>query len=176
VFDLSNYTYDRQDGEMVCIGEELKSSMDIKAGLLIKACVFDLGVRGKRLLLTAHHLVVDGVSWRIILEDLANLLTQNNDNHEAELPMKTLSVQKWASTLEKYAENNAVKDMKYWDEVLGKLYSMDTDIDAGRDDIGHSISISTKVSRREVNMLSAANSAYGTQTVDILITGLMHLM
>lgn len=174
VFDLLHYPYDKQDSEMVCIGEELKSSMDIENGLLIKSCVFDLGTRGKRLLLTAHHLVIDGVSWRIVLEDLANLLSHNNNNKEAILPMKTLSIQKWALALARYAQNYALEDVKYWEGLLGKHYTMDTDFDTGSDTVEHSNSICAKVNKREVNMLlSTANSAYGTQTVEILMISLI---
>ncbi|WP_186239530.1 non-ribosomal peptide synthetase [Burkholderia gladioli] len=57
-------------------GEEAQRSLDPLAGRLVKAVAFrapelaDGAVEG-RLLLVIHHLAVDGVSWRILLADLA---------------------------------------------------------------------------------------------------------
>ena len=46
-------------------------SLDLQAGPLLRAVLFELGAQQpQRLLLSIHHLVVDGVSWRILLEDL----------------------------------------------------------------------------------------------------------
>ena len=51
--------------------EQVQGSLDLGRGRLVKAVEYELGEgRGRRLLLTIHHLVVDGVSWRILVEDL----------------------------------------------------------------------------------------------------------
>ena len=46
-------------------------ALDLQDGPLMRAALFGLGPAGARLLLVLHHLVVDGVSWRVLLEDLA---------------------------------------------------------------------------------------------------------
>src|SRR5690606_25109727 len=48
-----------------------RAALDPEAGVMVRAVWFDAGDRPGRLLLLAHHLVVDGVSWRILLPDLA---------------------------------------------------------------------------------------------------------
>ena len=53
-------------------GGHLQASFDIEHGPLIRAAYFDFGAdEPGRLLIAAHHLTVDGVSWRVLLEDLA---------------------------------------------------------------------------------------------------------
>ena len=53
--------------------DEVQQGMGLASGPLLRAALFDLGAgRGQRLLLAVHHLAVDGVSWRILLEDLAD--------------------------------------------------------------------------------------------------------
>ncbi|GAA2889804.1 hypothetical protein GCM10010443_61410 [Actinoplanes cyaneus] len=51
--------------------EAAADRLDPAAGAMVQAVWFDLGEQSGRLLLVAHHLVVDGVSWRILAEDLA---------------------------------------------------------------------------------------------------------
>ncbi|GIM89168.1 non-ribosomal peptide synthetase [Paractinoplanes toevensis] len=51
--------------------EAAADRLDPAAGTMVQAVWFDRGARPGRLLLVAHHLVVDGVSWRILAEDLA---------------------------------------------------------------------------------------------------------
>ncbi|MFC4070636.1 amino acid adenylation domain-containing protein, partial [Actinoplanes subglobosus] len=51
--------------------EAAADRLDPAAGIMVQAVWFDRGDQPGRLLLVAHHLVVDGVSWRIIAEDLA---------------------------------------------------------------------------------------------------------
>ena len=49
---------------------ELQASLDLGRGPLVRGRCSISERDGERLLLVAHHLVVDGVSWRVLLEDL----------------------------------------------------------------------------------------------------------
>jgi amino acid adenylation domain-containing protein/non-ribosomal peptide synthase protein (TIGR01720 family) len=75
----------------------LQAGMDLARGPLMRAAYFDAGpgVPG-RLFVAVHHLVFDGVSWRIFLEDMEAVLERG----ESALPPKTTSYQRWASVLE----------------------------------------------------------------------------
>ena len=69
--DLSALPADEQGPAVTARATELQASLDLEAGPLLRAALFDLGPdRSARLLLVIHHLAVDGVSWRILLEDL----------------------------------------------------------------------------------------------------------
>ncbi|MGM1050339.1 MAG: amino acid adenylation domain-containing protein [Bacillota bacterium] len=130
-YDLSDYPENYQEEKVKELGNRLKSGFDIENGLLFKACVFNLGKRGQMLLLTAHHLVVDGVSWRIILEDLDCMLSQLENNMEISLPPKTHSFMKWSEELEGYAKNEFEAEMQYWSFISGQNFHFPVDFDKG---------------------------------------------
>jgi non-ribosomal peptide synthase protein (TIGR01720 family) len=70
-------------------------------------------LRPDRLLLTIHHLAVDGVSWRILADDLAALL------HGSLLPAHTTSFRRWAQQLILDAHRpERVKELSHWEDVL----------------------------------------------------------
>ncbi len=81
---------------------EAQASLDLAAGPLARAVWFDLPRGEARLLLVVHHLAVDGVSWRILLEDLETALRHGADG-EAALPAKTTSFRRWAERLVEHA-------------------------------------------------------------------------
>ncbi|MFG0350400.1 condensation domain-containing protein, partial [Pseudomonas sp. zbq_5] len=60
----------RSAEEIEATCEEAQRSLDLAQGPLLRAVLIDLADGGQRLLLVIHHLVVDGVSWRVLLEDL----------------------------------------------------------------------------------------------------------
>ncbi|WP_139491844.1 non-ribosomal peptide synthetase [Brevibacillus dissolubilis] len=87
-----------------------QNQLNLSEDLLIKAIVFDLAEQGKYLLLIVHHLVIDGVSWRFMLQDVERLY----DTKLTEpLPRKTTSYKEWSSKLENFAKEEAV-DVSYW--------------------------------------------------------------
>ncbi|AQH02989.1 hypothetical protein A9R05_29390 [Burkholderia sp. KK1] len=68
-------------------------------GRLMRAVWFDRGERPGRLLLTLHHCVVDGVSWRILLDDLAEAHTLAARGEPPLLPPVPTSFRRWARHL-----------------------------------------------------------------------------
>ena len=70
------------------------------------------------LLLTAHHLLVDAASWRILIEDLGTALSQISSGLAVELPGRTTSLHAWSSALrgpDGIAAAN--RQRTYWDGV-----------------------------------------------------------
>ncbi len=74
------------------------NSTDLAAGPLFAAVLYHLD-DGDRLLLTAHHLVVDAVSWRILLQDLHTAYRQSLTGRAIDLGAKTTSFREWAERL-----------------------------------------------------------------------------
>ncbi|HLL47246.1 MAG TPA: condensation domain-containing protein, partial [Longimicrobiaceae bacterium] len=69
--ELSGATDAERAAEIERLSARAQASLDLEAGPLLRAVHFDLGAdRPGRLLLVVHHLAVDGVSWRILAEDL----------------------------------------------------------------------------------------------------------
>ncbi|WP_276540091.1 non-ribosomal peptide synthetase [Streptomyces hygroscopicus] len=79
---------------------EARAGLAPRDGRMVRAVWFDAGAgRPGRLLLVAHHLVVDGVSWRILLRDLADIATAVAAGREPELTPVGTSVRRWSELL-----------------------------------------------------------------------------
>ncbi|MFT5822221.1 MAG: amino acid adenylation domain-containing protein [Crocinitomix sp.] len=95
--------------------DTLQANISLNEGPLVKVAHFKLK-EDDRLALIIHHLVVDGVSWRILLEDLSSLYTAFKADDKATLPLKTDSFQKWAQSLNDYAKSNRINAVRtYWE-------------------------------------------------------------
>ena len=87
----------------------------IDEDLLIRPCfVEENGVSYLRII--AHHLIVDGVSWRILLDDLAMLLRQAREQNPLRLSEKGLSYQQYAENLLKKQQGFAASSA-LWEEI-----------------------------------------------------------
>ncbi|WP_212004587.1 non-ribosomal peptide synthetase [Chitinophaga sp. HK235] len=72
-----------------------------------------------RLLLVVHHLAIDSVSWRILLDDLHLLLKDESDNSEAVLGRKGSSYRQWYEALAAYGSRpRLLGQIPYWEQVV----------------------------------------------------------
>ena len=93
-----------------------QKSLDIEKGPVLRA-VYLKGKAGKagRLFVVVHHLVVDGVSWRVLLSDLEQGYGQWREGQRIELGRKSSSYQQWGEELKKYGESEELeKEREYW--------------------------------------------------------------
>lgn len=158
------------------IAQELQCSLDISQGRLLKAAIFH-SANGDYVFLCIHHLVVDGISWRIILEDLSNLYTAIDEKAEVKLPQKTLSYQQWSEKLYEYSKSFQLKqEYDYWitTEQLVKAGRL---VETVSDKPGELISTDLFLSEQETEeLLYHANQAYNTEINDLLLTALFRAM
>lgn len=116
--DLSDVADQHSELEALC--EQLQSSLNIETGPLIKLAYFKMPGNGYRLLMLAHHLIIDGVSWRILLADMKKAMSQISQGQLVELAPKTSSYQVWARFLEEYGQSlRLVAQQDYWQKQLG---------------------------------------------------------
>lgn len=81
-----------------------QASLDLSNGPVMRVVLFRLGSdQPDRLLIVIHHLVVDAISWRILLEDFATAYKQLERGEAIRLPAKTTSFKEWANRLERYS-------------------------------------------------------------------------
>lgn len=74
-----------------------------------------------RLIVVAHHLAVDGVSWRILLPDFATAWSQISAGHAAELPAPGTSMRRWAHALAEDAQRGErVAELAWWRSVVDR--------------------------------------------------------
>lgn len=167
---LSDLTDSVQLEKMTSIAERLKGCMDIGHDILLKACIFNLGQQ-RIMILTAHHLVVDGVSWRIILDDMDTLMEQLQNKQKLTLPAKTVSYQVWSEQLLKHSEE-VMNEADYWNNILCQQFEFPL-IDYEGDDKEHSTNtILSKLSIDMTKLLLEAQEVYNTNTEELLITAL----
>src|SRR5690606_35709237 len=74
----------------------IQSSLSLESGPLMKAVIYHTD-QGDKLLIVIHHLVMDGISWRILLEDLQDLYDQKKQGTtNLALSKKTASFRDWS--------------------------------------------------------------------------------
>jgi NRPS condensation-like uncharacterized protein len=93
-------------------------SLDITRGPLLRAVYFHAHDEKKsRLFLVIHHLVVDDVSWRVLLRDLDVSYRQLSSNGPIQLAAENSTYQQWAQALTAYATSDALqRERDYWRE------------------------------------------------------------
>ncbi|MDR0945206.1 MAG: condensation domain-containing protein [Bifidobacteriaceae bacterium] len=102
-------------------GGALQAGFDIVHGPLVAAAVFHCA-DADRLLLAIHHLVVDAVSWPVILEDLATALAALAQGRTPALRPPSTTYRHWVEALRGYGETAAAKDQtEYWRAVASAV-------------------------------------------------------
>lgn len=128
VYDLSDYQEDMCQDIMQYVCKRAMSEFDIEKKLLIKACLFNFGNHPKKLFITVHHLAIDGISWRILVEDISMAMECIIGKREIALPKKSSSYQEWGEWVNAQANRLSIKNEKsYWDEVVSNEFVFPTD-------------------------------------------------
>lgn len=156
---------------------EYQQSLDIENGVLVRAVLFETPEQQEhnRLLIAVHHLAVDGVSWRILLEDLEWLLTGLYDKKEVKLGNKTSSYRSWYEALERYSQSNDLREQaNYWNDVVRQESTLPVD-KARKQQVtinetqSHLVRIGSAQTKQ---LLHEVPKAYHTEINDILMAAL----
>ncbi|MEQ3595461.1 condensation domain-containing protein, partial [Bacillus albus] len=100
--------------------DSIQGELNIENGPLIKASIFQTN-KGDHLVIVVHHLIIDGVSWGILLEDLETAYEQAVSGEKIQLPEKTTSYKEWTTELWNYAKEEVVNEKAYWEDVENRL-------------------------------------------------------
>ncbi|MBW4575238.1 MAG: amino acid adenylation domain-containing protein [Aphanothece sp. CMT-3BRIN-NPC111] len=175
--DLSTLSPDEQIAAMETAATEIQASLNLEKGSIIRVALFDLGKdKPSRLLIAIHHLAVDGVSWRILLEDFEIAYQQLSRGESIQLPAKTTSFKQWAERLTKYAQSAELQqELDYWLAESRKLVSrLPLDYSEGANTVATSRTVSVKLSIEETQaLLQEVPKTYRTQINDVLLTALV---
>ncbi|MGG1878421.1 amino acid adenylation domain-containing protein, partial [Paenibacillus cisolokensis] len=157
---------------------EIQSSFDLRNGPLVKAALY-YTPDGTHLLLVIHHLVVDGVSWRILLEDLNKAYHQALAGEEISLPPKTASMLLWSQELSAYAKSHHLRrELPYWQALLTEMNEMpsltqaDQSMSAAHKAqliLNEQVELSTGHTDQ---LLHSSNQAYNTEINDLLLSAI----
>jgi len=171
--DLSSLSEAEQKPAIEAKAAELQASLNLTEGPLVRVALFDLGKeKPGRLLLAIHHLAVDGVSWRILLEDLQTGYQQLSRGAEISLPAKTTSFKHWAERLEEYAQSGALdQELAYWlPQSRKSVRRLPVDTPGGANTVGSSRTVTVSLSPEETEaLLHQVPTSYRTQINDVLL-------
>ena len=176
VYRLADQSATQQHQSIEALATSLQAGLNISDGPMIRVALFDLG-ESVRLLLLAHHLVVDSISWGILLEDVYAAYHQLQNQQTVQLALKTTSYRQWAEQLHDYATAEALHhERAYW------LDPRRQEVAALPEMHGTDLTLNTEASAKTVQvvldqhltrqLLQDVPHAYNTQINDILLAAL----
>jgi amino acid adenylation domain-containing protein/non-ribosomal peptide synthase protein (TIGR01720 family) len=151
----------------------LQAGFDLPAGPLTRLCLFHGGPA--RLLWVTHHLVVDGVSWRVLLEDLEGAYRQAAQGLLPILPPKTTSFQEWARRLTAHAGSEALaRELDFWRETArASVPRLPVDFVSISDLVGDEATVSFELNAEETSdLLQKLPAVYHNRIDDALLSAL----
>ncbi len=174
VIDLTKVAADRLDERVREAVVACQASLDLSTGPLLQVRLLQLGHgRPSRLLFVAHHLVVDGVSWRILLGDFSTAYAQVLGTEPVALPAKTTSFRSWTTRLTELAPT---LDSQYWlSAPLGGVHALPTDQPkaAGANTVASAREVTRTLDAETTTaLLQEVPRAYTTEINDVLLAGL----
>ncbi|NML37857.1 amino acid adenylation domain-containing protein [Chitinophaga sp. G-6-1-13] len=154
--------------------ERLQAAADLDRGPLFRAALFH-GPTGDRLLLIAHHLVIDAVSWRILLEDLSDLYAQCLAGEPLTLPQKTDSFAYWQQQLQQHLRDGKLKAQEaYWQDIdNASPERLPMDSPEGQNLIGTTAAHAFTLNEENTTwLLTRTHQVYRTNMNDVLLAAL----
>ncbi|MEO3876461.1 amino acid adenylation domain-containing protein [Nonomuraea sp. B12E4] len=157
---------------------QARDRLDPAAGRMLEIVWFDEGQDGGRLLLVAHHLAVDAVSWHLLLADLAAAWQEIVSGERPTLDRPVTSFRRWAEGLILAAHDPAVADtLDVWTGMLATRSAAPAlarrPLDPRRDVAGRSASLVRTLGVPETEaLIDRATPAFGADVQDALVTGL----
>jgi len=113
------------------VAGQAQRSLDLTDGPLFRVVLFDRGDR-PLVFVVAHHLVVDTVSWPVLVSDLGTAYERLSAGEPVTLPPKTTSFAAWTSRLaELAASGEAAAELPYWNQVADLIRPVPRDRTGG---------------------------------------------
>ncbi len=177
-FDLSSVDDAAASATVTAEVTVAQAGLNLVQGPLLRVLYFDLGPqRDGRLFFTIHHLAVDRVSWRIVLEDLGRAYEQIHSGQAPRLPAKTTSFREWALRMVEYADSLAARaEAAYW-QGLGRAAIPRLPLDFPLSNVLPA-EATARVSAAFLDepetqaLLAQVPQAYGTDVNEVLLTAL----
>ncbi len=173
--DLSAVPAEQQAAAIEARAAELQASLRLDEGPLLRCALLDLGPQQPgRLLFLIHHLAVDSVSWRILLEDLETAYRRLQRDEPPELPAKTTSWKAWSDRLSAHARTDEIqKELAFW-QALPAAAPPPVDAVGGANTVASERRVEVALDAEETRaLLHDVPSVYRTQINDVLLTALV---
>jgi amino acid adenylation domain-containing protein/non-ribosomal peptide synthase protein (TIGR01720 family)/FkbM family methyltransferase len=176
--DLSALPAHRRAEALASAAARAQRIFDLSRGPLLRGVMFELGEgEAARLLLLAHHLVVDGVSWRILLEDLESAYRRFTAGAaDAGLPRRSDSFQRWAAGLVELAASPAMEEARrYWLRFAEEsLPPLPVDLAGGDNTFASMESVTVRLDADTTRaLLTEVPATYATRIHEVLLAALV---
>lgn len=165
---------DLRDVENIC--NEYQSNLNISKGELVRFVLLKTSDDEfeNKLLIVIHHIGIDAVSWRILIEDLAIILDNTLSGTDYNLPAKGTSYRQWVSKLNERLPTFENEEFYYWKDILSNYQELYTDFEFKDKTTFEKVrtlesSLSSDLTQQLVYEIP---KTYGTELIDILISGL----
>ncbi len=159
--------------EEICL--HYQKSLQLEKGELCRFVHIKTDTNFDYFFMVVHHLAVDGVSWRILIEDLQRLLGNLKEGKLVPLPRKGTSYRQWGSLLEKFSKKiGRSSQVGYWRSVVSHddYFPTDNVVEEATtfgDLASYEQTLSNAITRE---LLQEVHDAYDTEINDILLTAL----
>ncbi|MCB8924044.1 MAG: amino acid adenylation domain-containing protein [Ardenticatenaceae bacterium] len=180
IIKLSTLTIEERRLELRSVANNCQASLNLTTGPLIRVVLFDLGSDApSRLLIIAHHLVIDNISWSILQDDLETAYQQIERDETVQLRPKTTSFKAWAEQLHALAVSpDLLDELSYWLSAINRhnvmTLPLDEDVDEGVNTVNSSRTVTISLSVEETQaLLQLIPRTYQVQINDILLTALV---
>ncbi|HYG64822.1 MAG TPA: amino acid adenylation domain-containing protein, partial [Thermoanaerobaculia bacterium] len=173
--DLGALPGERGREALTAAAAQLQGSLDLTRGPLLRVAWFDLAGEPGRLLLIAHHLVVDGVSWRILLEDLEIAYRQLGEGEPVRLMPEATPFQLWSERLTELSRSPEIEaELPYWLDVeSADLPPWPLDGPGGPNDYASAGLVTLELDPAETtDLLQRVPRPYRTRVDEVLLTAL----
>ncbi len=174
--DLSLLPAGQQATTLAHVLAQAQASLDLKAGRLLRALWL---IRGQDhpplLLLLIHHLVVDSVSWRILLADLHIVYDQLLRQVPLQLPAQTTTWPQWVQRIALPAHVDVRRaELAYWlAPARQQVPALPIDLTEGETTVASQATVSCALSVEQTRaLLQEVPSVYHTQIQEVLLTAL----
>tara|TARA_R110001583_G_scaffold75188_5_gene207275 strand:+ start:3504 stop:14609 length:11106 start_codon:yes stop_codon:yes gene_type:complete len=160
--------------EITTIADGAQRSLDIARGCVVRFVHIAIEGGEERLLVVAHHLVIDGVSWRILLEDMAKVYTALSRDEVVELPPRTSPLSHWSRHLHELAASPVLAaEADYWRTQLTDVADLPVDGDTPPGIIGDVTHHESRLSAERTQwLLRDAPNVYAATIDDLLLAAL----
>jgi surfactin family lipopeptide synthetase A len=160
--------------ELSEICQLVQGSFDITKSLLLKAAIIKENISSEMLFITAHHLIIDGVSWRVLLEDLHTIYNALEKVEAIKLPRKTATLIDWERKLYEYSRSEGLKIQgDYWNEIERFVFAIPQDFETNDWKVRNLNKLLGTLNKEKSNFLiKDAHQTYKTDVPILLNTAL----
>ena len=176
LIDLKSHKSQEQDQIMEEKINQLQSSLNIENGYLLKVALFNLSPTEQKLFVVIHHLVIDGVSWRLLVNNFCAIYQSLNNQQPIAIPQATHTFSFWSDKIHQYADSaELLSELPYWRNVANQTTGSNLPIDyqQGKNTISTAQSVTSILDKEKTSaLLKEVPKVFDTSINDILLTAL----